>query len=220
MSTALTGAGRDRRTRMSSLGPARDRHLGWAALAVTLMIGIGALGGYLSLRAGSKTPVVVLTRTVPAGHVITRADVSTVTVAGALKTVAAADLDAVVGRRVVVTVLAGALLQRSMLGAGGALEPGQAQVGLAVTSGQAPADGVQAGETVEVLQIPGSGTGTGPADPAHVLVPAAPVWSVRTDPARSGGILLTVTVPADLVGQIVAASGAGQVAVARVVTGS
>ena len=218
MSTA-TGIGRDRLGR-APVAPVRDRRLGWVALAVVLVVGIGVLGGYLYVRAGAKTPVVVVVHAVPAGHVITRADLSTVNVAGALTTIAAGDLGKVVGRRTTVTVLAGTPLQRSMLSSGGALRPDQAQVGLAVTAGQVPADGVQVGDTVEVLQLPGTSTGSGPVDPAQVLVPSASVWSVHGDPGRSGGFLLTVTVPAEMVTQVVSASGAGQVAVARVASRS
>lgn len=220
MPTATTGPERARIGRAVGPRPARGRRTGWAALAVALMLGFGVLGGYLFLQAGTKTPVVVMAKTVPAGHVITRADLSSVTIAGALTTIATADLDSVVGRRAAVTVLAGTPLQRSMLSSDGALQPGQAHVGLAVTSGQIPADGVRAGDTVQVLRLPGTGAAADPDDQAQVLVPATPVWSARPDPARPGGVLLTVTVPAETVGEIVSASGAGQVAVVRVVPGS
>jgi hypothetical protein len=215
MPTATTERGRIGR----AVGPRppRGRRPGWAALAVALMLGCGVLGGYLFMQAGTKTPVIVMATTVPAGQVITRADLSTVTVAGALTSIAAADLDSVVGRRAAVTVLAGTPLQRSMLSSGGALQPGQAHVGLAVTSGQIPADGVRAGDTVQVLRLPG--TGDEAVEQAQVLVEAAAVWSARADPARPGGMLLTVTVPTVVVGEIVSASGAGQVAVVRVVPG-
>jgi hypothetical protein len=184
------------------------------------MVTVGALTGFTFSRAGAKAPVVVMVRTVPAGHVITRADLSTVALAGALTTIAARDLSAVVGRRVKVTALAGTPLQRSMLSTAADLQEDQAQVGLAVAAGQIPADGVQAGDTVEVLRLPGTDSGEAPSDPAQILVEAASVWSAQPDPAHPGGMLLTVTVPSETVGATVSASGAGQVAVVRVATGS
>jgi hypothetical protein len=217
--TTATGIGRERLERVGAAGPIRQHRRGWAALAVMLMIGMLTLGAYLYQRAGAKTPVVVMARTVAAEHVITRADLSTVSVAGPLKTVAAADLGKVVGRRAAVTMLAGTPVQVAMLSSAGELRPGQAQVGLAVTSGQMPADGVRVGDSVEVLHLPGSSTAASSVDPAQVLVAAAPVWAARSDPTRPGGMLLTVTVPADVVSEVVSASGAGQVAVVRVVTG-
>jgi hypothetical protein len=219
MQPPVANVDRERLVR-GGLSPMRRRRPGWAALAVMLMVTLGVLGGYLYLQAGAKTSVVVMAGTVPAGHVITRADLSTVGVAGGLTTVAANDLGDVVGRRAAVTLLAGTVLQRSMLSSDGALQPGQAHVGLAVTSGQVPADGLKVGETVEVLQIPGTDTNGRSADPAQVMVPAATVWAARSDPARSGGMLLTVTVPSEMVSEIVSASGAGHVAVARVAAGS
>jgi hypothetical protein len=220
MRTETTGTQRDRTGRPTGPRPVRDRHLGWAGLAVVLVVGLGVLGGFAYLRAGAKTPVVVMARTVQAGHVITRTDLSTVGVAGALTTIAAGDLDRVVGRRAAVTMLAGTPVQRSMLSSDGALQAGQAHVGLAVTSGQIPSDGVRVGDTVEVLRLPGTGTVDDPTQPAQVLVQSASVWSARADPARPGGFLLTVTVPDEMVADVVSASGAGQAAVVRVVSGS
>src|SRR3954447_18286001 len=201
MATAISGSERERLGRAAA-GPAaaRGRRPGWAALLVALMVGLGVLGGYLYLQAGAKTPVVVMVRTVPAGHVITRGDLSSVAVAGALTTIADHDRDEVAARRAAVTVLAGTPLQLSMLSSEAALQAGQAHVGLAVTSGQIPAEGVKAGDTVQVLRLPGERTGDDEPDPAQVLVAAAAVWSVRPDPARPGGVLLTVTVPAETVG--------------------
>ena len=216
--TATTGVGRERAGRAGIPPPARDRRRGWVALAVALVIGVGVLGGVEYQQAGAKTSIVVVAANVPTGHVITRADLTTVNVAGPLTSIAGRDLGRVVGRRAAVTLLAGMPVQQAMLSTAADLQPGQAQVGLAVSAGQVPADGVRAGDTVEVLQLPGTGGGVRPADPASVLVQTAVVWSVHADPARAGGFLLTVTVPGDLVGDLVSASGAGQVAVARVVT--
>ncbi len=215
MSTSTSGLARDRVARTGGLAPTRDRRPGWAALALSLIVGLGALGGYLYLQAGTKTPIVVVVAEVPAGHTIVRTDLSTISVSGPLTTIAARDLPRVVGHRAAVTLLPGTPLQRSMLSESGAVQPGQAQVGLAVSSGQVPAEGVRAGDTVEVLQLPGSSGGAG-ADPAQVLVPAAVVWSAQADPARAGGFLLTVTVPAEAVAPVASASGAGQIAVVRV----
>lgn len=219
MSTSTTGMERARVGRSSS-APIRDRRPGWAALAVTLMVGLGVLFGYLYVQAGAKTPIVVMARTVRAGHEITRADLSTISVAGPLTTIAGDDLDRVVGRIAAKDILKGAPLQPAHLSAEGALRAGQAQVGVRLTSGQVPADGVEVGDTVEVLRLPDTNQGEGAVDPAQVLVPAAPVWAVESDPGQPGGVLLTVTVPAQMVGDIVSASAAERVAVVRVVTGS
>jgi hypothetical protein len=221
MSAAASGVGRDQlaRTPAPALST-RQRRPGWVALALTLIVGAGMLGGYAYQQAGAKTSVVVMRSTVPAGHPITRADLSVVSIAGPLATIADDDLDQVVGRRAKVTLMAGTPVQASMLSPAGATTD-QAQVGLAVAAGQYPADGVRVGDTVTLLHSPGASSGQEQqGQPAQILVQAAAVWSSRSDPTRSGGLLLTVTVPVTIVGDVVAASSSGQVAVVRMDTAS
>ena len=63
------------------------------ALAIALIVGLAALGMHLYQQAGSKTPVLVVAWEVPAGHVVARADLSTVSVAGPVTAVAAGHID-------------------------------------------------------------------------------------------------------------------------------
>lgn len=200
--------------------PTRQRRPGYAALAVTLIVGLAAFSAWLFVQAGHKTPVVVVAREVPTGHVIERADLSTVSVAGAITAIAGKNLDSVVGKTAAVPLLPGTLLQTSMVSAEGALEAGTAAVGVALKGGQLPADGVDPGDTVAVLQVPtvaaaGGGRAGDGAD-AQVLVEQARVFSARPDPAQPGGTLVTVLVPADDYVAVAAASGTGQVALVEV----
>lgn len=78
--------------------PTRERRSALAALAVVLVMGLAALGAYLYMQAGKKVPVVVVTTDVPAAHTITRQDLSTVAVAGAVTALGAARLASVVGQ--------------------------------------------------------------------------------------------------------------------------
>ena len=215
---AVTGAAEQvRLTRPRVVLPTRERRPGWTALAFLLILGLGALGGWLYQQAGAKSSVVSVAVQVPAGHVISRADVSSVSVAGEVPAIAAGELDQVVGQRAAVTLLPGMLLQRSMLSSAGALAAGQAQMGVAVASGQFPAHGLQAGDLVEVLRIPpANATPSDSADVAQVLLASAPVWSIHADPAHAGGALLTLTVPDVSVPGVAAANGLGQVAVVKV----
>lgn len=193
----------------------RQRRPGWAALAVTLILGFAALGAFLYLRAGAKVPVVVVVADVPAGHVVQRADVSTVAVAGGVTAVAGSHLDSVVGQTATVHLLPNMLLQRSMLTDQPALSAAQAAVGVAVKSGQIPAGGLSPGDTVDVVALPGAGTSSG-VQPAKVIVTSARVDSVREDPAQTGGSVLTLIVPRESAGAVAAASGAGRIAVIEV----
>jgi hypothetical protein len=104
-----------------------------------------------------------------------------------------------------------------MLSSAGPLASGTAAVGVALKGGQLPADGVEAGDTVAVLQIPtaaaaGAAAAGSDADEARVLVEQARVYSTRPDPAQAGGTLVTVLVPSSDYLDVAAASGTGQVA--------
>jgi len=187
-------------------------------LGVGLVLGLGAFGAWLYSSAGAKTAVVVVVSEVPTGHPISRSDVSTVGVAGGITAVAGENLESVVGQNAAVTLLPGMLLQRSMVTSGAGLSPQQAEVGVAVSSGQIPADGLRPGDTVQVLRLPDSDSGRagGVEDAARELVAGARVFAVRPDPAQAGGTLLTLTVPAQDAASVASASGAGQIALVRV----
>lgn len=195
----------------------RHRKPGYAALGVLLIVGLAALGGYLYSTAGSKTPVVVVVQQVPAGHVVTAADLSTVDVAGGVVAVAGSNLSSVLGQTATVDLLPNMLLQRSMVTEAPVLAADEAQVGVAVRAGQLPADGVLPGDTVQVLQLPAKDTtAAGAAATATVLVPAASVFSARPDPSVPGGWVVTVTVPTGSAAAVATASGLGAVALVMV----
>jgi len=187
--------------------PTRQRRPGYIALLVVLVIGLGLAGGFLYTSAGSKATVLIVARDVPAGQVIIRQDVTTASVAGDVNAIAAGNLGAVIGRRAVVELLPGTVLQQAMLGSGPKIPAGSAQVGLELPPGTLPAGGLLAGDAVQVWRLPAKNA----ADPAAVptLVAKATVATAITDPARAGGFLVTVTVPAGDAAAVVAAGGAG-----------
>jgi hypothetical protein len=185
------------------------------ALAIALIVGLAVLGMYLYQQAGAKTPVLVVAREVPAGHVVARADLSTVSVAGPVTAVAAGHIDSVVGQTAAVDLLPNMLVQRSMLTRGGPIGAGQVKVGVAVKPGQSPADGLAAGDRVEVLQVPAKDA-TGPAAAPQVLTDAAVVFSAAADPSTTGGTVLSLLLPRAVAPLVAAASAAGQIALVQV----
>ena len=195
----------------------RQRRPAQVALGVVLILGLGVLGGVAYTSAGAKEPVVTVVREIPKGHVVTAADLSTVDVAGGVVAVAGNHLASVLGETATVDLLPGTLLQRSMVSAGPSLPAGMAQVGVAVTGGQIPADGLAPGDTVEVLALPAKGAAaTATAAVATTLVPKATVFSTRPDPSSTAGTLVTLKVPADAAAGIAAASGDNLVALVQV----
>ena len=179
-----------------------------------VVLGMGAVFGWLYTTAGEKTPVVVMAKQVPVGQVIERADLSTVDVAGSVTAIAGANLQSAVGQRAVVGLLPGTLLQRGMLTSGDPIPAGQVQVGVALKAGQLPADGVTAGDTVAVLRLGASPAGAAAAP--VVLADAATVYAVREDPTQTGGSLVTLVVTADQGLAIAEASSTGNAALIKV----
>jgi hypothetical protein len=196
--------------------PTRERRPGLLALGLVVVLGAGALFGWLYSTAGEKTPVVVVTSQIPVGQVIERTDLSTVDVAGAVTAIAGGNLDSVVGERASVTLLPGTLLQRSMVTDADPLPAGQAQVGVAVRSGQMPADGVVPGDRVTVLRL-AAAQATDATEP-KVLVQDVAVYAVRDDPTQAGTALVTLLVKTSQGPAVAAASGAGSAALIKVAT--
>ena len=194
--------------------PTRQRRPGLVALAVVLIVGLAALGMYLYQQAGSKIPVLVVAREVPAGHVVDRVDLSTVSVAGPVTAVAAGHIDSVVGEIAAVDLLPNMLLQRSMLTRSSPIAGGQVKVGVAVKPGQAPAEGLSAGDRVEVLQVPVKDA-TGGSAP-QVLTDAAVVFSSEPDPSTTGSVVLSLLLPRSVAPLVAAASAGGQIALVQV----
>ena len=210
---ALNGSARSPAGALATALPTRQRHHGFIALAVALIVGLAAIGAYLNSTAGAKTPVVMVVHRIGVGQVVQRSDLTTVPVSGRVAAVAGSNLTSVVGLRAAVTLLPDTLLQRAMVTSGQGLAVGQAQVGVAVRSGQIPADGLAPGDLVRVVQLPVKGSADAQAS---VLAERAQVFSTRPDPALSGGTLVTVVVPESASTAVAAASGAGAVALVKV----
>lgn len=203
--------------------PTRQRRPGLAAIGLIVVLGMGAVFGWLYTTAGEKTPVVVMAREVPVGQMIERADLSTVDVAGSVTAIAGANLSSAVGQRAAVGLIPGTLLQRGMLTSADPIPAGQVQVGVALKAGQLPADGVNAGDKVAVVRLGGTAaSGAAPSAAqassasAVVLADAATVYSVRADPTQTGGSLVTLVVTPEQGLAIAEASSTGNAALIKV----
>lgn len=194
--------------------PTANRPRRYVALAVVLIVGFAALGYWAYARAGGKVDVLVAAREIPAGHVITSADLTSTAVAGGITAVAAGHLSEVVGHPAAVTILARTPVQLAMITTGSALPVGDVLVGVAEAPGQIPSSGLAAGDTVEVVQLPAKTAA--PSSVASPMLATATVFDVRTDPAVEGGSLLTLEIPKAAAYPVTAASDAGLVALVQV----
>lgn len=197
----------------------RVRPKGYAALAVALLVGCGALGFWLYTSAGQKVPIVEAARNMPVGHVITRADLTTVEVSGEITAVAGNHLASLEGQQAAVGIQRGTPIQRSMVTSGSVLPGGLDLVGVSAAPGQIPSSGLTAGDKVEVLQLPQKGVATAPkaGDATQaVLVKSATVYDVRANTSSSGGTLLTLVVPQETAFGVAQASNAGLIALVKI----
>ena len=207
-------------TRAGTPLPVREKRPAYIALAVVLIVGLAAVGAYFYTQAGKKVPVVEVVHHIAAGHKIGRSDLTTVDVAGGVTAIGGARLESLVGQTAAVELLPDTLLQRAMVTNAPTSSSTQAQVGVEVKPGQIPADGLNIGDTVEVLQLPDKNAAAAAtsqtAPSATVLVESATVYSSASDPSQSGGTLLTLVVPRSDVAAIATASNASLIALVRV----
>lgn len=157
--------------------PPRRRRPGFAALAVLLIVGAAATAGLLAMQFDERVPVLVARTSIPVGQQIGREDLAVARVAsGELRTIAAADADAVVGRYATETIAPGRLIEPGMLGNRSLLERGSVALGVVLKPGNVPASGLRTGDRVRVYKSK-DGEGT-------LLAAEAIVDSVRT---KDGG---------------------------------
>lgn len=208
--------------RLRSPLPTRQRRPALVAVAVALIVGLGAVGAYLYTQAGAKTPVVMVVNEVAAGQPIERADLTTVAVAGPVTAIAGGNVESVVGQRAAIDLLPDMLLQRAMVTDADPLGPSEALVGVLTRPGQIPAGSLAPGDVVSVLRLPAAnaaapaGGGASGAGQATVLVERAEVFAARTDPSVPGGTVLSLVVDREVAPAVAAASGAGLVALVQV----
>lgn len=197
--------------------PTRSHRPGLIATAVLLVVGFALGGALLVNRAGDTTTVLVAARPVPAGQVVTAADLTTAPVSGSVRAIAAADTDTVVGRTAAVGLVPGQVLNRDMLTTQVVPGPGQSTVGLALGPGRLPADGLQVGDTVQAIVVaPPGATDPTRADAGARVLAVGEVFALRPDPSSAADTLVTLVVSADAAARIATYGAAGQVALVKV----
>ncbi len=180
-----------------------------------LCIAGAALGGALLYGSVTSTTLVLAAdRDLPAGHVVTPADLRAVELSGLtdVATIAVDDQALILGQEARGPVPAGTVLNTEMFGdQGSAIPAGMAVVGAALDPGAAPGPSLRAGDRVQVLAITNGLSGLDlPADAEATVVTAASVWSVEAPEGGLGGsyvVSLLVPIEAQTVVAQAAADG-------------
>ena len=181
----------------------RRRRPAMIALAVALICA-GVLGGAaLYKNVNHQVPVLVVSRSVPAGSIVTGADLGTVTVAAGpgLKFVPAAQEHQVTGLVAATTLEPGSLLTATDLTTSLPPASGQVLVPVSVKPSQLPVSPLSSGDQVLVVPTPGSGgtSNGGSAVPAGLNKSVAGVVEAVSPGAGQNGLaVVDLLVPARL----------------------
>ncbi|GAA2843644.1 SAF domain-containing protein [Kribbella solani] len=132
----------------------RRRRPALAALAALLVVGGALVAGVLAVRMDERQAVIQVSRDVGVGQKITSADLTEARVAADVPSlIPASRANEVVGLFAKVAMGKGQLLDKSMLTKQGPLQSDKAAVGILLTAGRTPADGLASGDLVELVRI-------------------------------------------------------------------
>jgi hypothetical protein len=192
--------------------PPRERKPALAALALLLVLGGALATTLLVLRSGDRVSAIQITQQIGAGQPILPEAMEEVQIADTgVGYVAWAHRQEVAATFARVTLLPGTLLTEQMVSrASDQLSPGKVTLGLALKAGQVPL-GLQRGDQVQVLYVPGSGRGTAQG---KVLAPSAMVQSVGTTEGSSSG-LVSIIVDTTVSPTIAMYASSGEIALGK-----
>lgn len=168
----------------------RRRRPAMIALAVA-MAGTGVVvSAAIYQRADHQAPVVMVTRTVPAGAVITVSDLGSarVSLGSGIAVIPSSELRQVIGEVAAVPLQPATLLSRSELTSSRPPAPGAELVPAAVRPADLPATGLAAGDRVLVVPTPGVQGQPGAAGGAPSLASPVPavIEAVASAPDAEG----------------------------------
>jgi hypothetical protein len=201
-------------TRLAGRRRPRARLAGAAAIVLT-----GTVAGWvLAGTVAHRSPVLMTSRSLAAGHVLTGSDLRTIEVADAdsLHAVSAAGIDTTLGRTLAFPLPAGALITPQSLGPAVWPPQGQGVVAVPLKAGAGPT--VEPGQTVSLILLPDPTTVTGPnSGDAAATQPATPVTGVVASveyaaPSDPTARVVSVVLDRDLAVAVAAAAADGRVA--------
>jgi SAF domain-containing protein len=177
----------------------RQRRRSMLALGVAL-VALGALTAVVLFhRSSHQRSVLVVAQAIPAGTVITQAELSTATISGTgMTSIPASQAGQVAGKTAAVGLTPGTLLVPGDLTSRSVPGPGQQLVPVALKASQLPASGLKPGDHVVVVATPGTAGqqagGTTGQQAMNSAVPAT-VYQVSA-PDQNGNVTVDLLVTA------------------------
>lgn len=201
------------------LREARRRSPGLIVLCAFLVVATALAVAAWGLRAGQRESVVAIAQEVAKGHVIERGDLTDASVAGVNGVIPLSELETVVGKTAAVDLLPGQNLTRAMVASDPVPAADQATVGLALDPDRVPAAGLQPGDVVGIVAVPGDSKTEvldSDLDRPTFLDPAAEVFEVGGEATAGGELLVTVIVDVSDAGRVSAYATQNRVALVEV----
>jgi hypothetical protein len=181
------------------------------------LVCLGALGNVWLHQATTNAAQVVAARsTIARGTVITREELMTVQVGTdpALRTVPAAALEQLVGKRAALDVSSGSLLTSDCVTDKNVPDRGYSLVGVGVSAAMMPGVALVAGDQVRIVATPGQQgdvtTGGSPVTIGAIVVSTQPTNEATAAGAQT---IITVQVPDSDAAQLASIAATGKVAV-------
>jgi SAF domain len=197
-----------------ALEPVRTRRRPLMVGLGVALTALGGLGAAWLVSTGARTVSVLgVSNEIHAGQVIHRQDLVSVQIAAGsgLSALPVARAEEVIGKRTLVRLLPGSLLNPDAVADKIVPGSGEALLGLSLGPGQRPAVPLDTGDSVEIVYTGGaqdqSTAGTAQPEP----VPAV-VVTIRDDP-DTGKAIVDVTVPVDVAAKIATWASAGRATV-------
>ena len=213
--------------RRATQGGQRHRSWGLVTVAALSVLGTGLAVAAWGLHAGQKESVLALGEPVSKGQVIARDDLVTTSVSGAcaassracslsVRRSCSSEINTVVNQTAAVDLVDGQILTSQMFAASAVPASGEATVGLALDPARVPGAGLDPGDVVDVIAVPGGDTAqkdSAALDTPEVLAADASVYSVEGAATAGGQVLVTLVVDAADAARISAYSTQNRVAV-------
>lgn len=216
MTTTLNPPTTDQRTPPAAAAaePARHRRRPAVIAAGIALIALGGLtAAWVAATMSDTTSVLAVRAEVQRGAVINDGDLATASVIPDpnLHTIPADQLATVVGQRAAVDLAPGSLLTPDSVTTAMVPGPGQSLVGITVSPAQMPAEPLQAGDKVRIVDTPRPQD-----DPPNVAPPALAATVVSTSyQDDTGNTVVDVTVPQAASAQLAARAATGRIAIVK-----
>jgi hypothetical protein len=181
-----------------------------------LVVGTGLAVAAWGLRVGDKESVLAVGQSIAKGQVIDREDLVSTSVAGITAAIPVAAIDSVVGKTASVDLVPGQVLTAAMFTSTPVPATGESVVGLALDPTRVPGAGLDPGDVVDVVAVPGgedAQADLADLDTPEVLAAAAEVYDVGGTSTAGGQVLVTLVVDAKDAARIAAYSTQNRVAV-------